>query len=83
MGPVITPVMRAARNDELEQATPHVRMPHMACAYPGCPFPAFPHASNTRYVDESSNWHLLCETHAAEDDEHWGDMWREYYSGLM
>ena len=83
MGPVITPTMRAARNDEMEQAAPHNRMPHMDCAYPGCPFPAFPHQSRTLYEDPASNWHLLCETHAADTDEYWDERWAEYHAGCM
>ena len=38
---------------------------------------------NTAYVDEESNWAVLCAECQEEADEYWNDMWAEYYSGCM
>ena len=38
---------------------------------------------NTKYVDEKSNWKELCLSCKELNDEHWSDMWSDYYSNCM
>lgn len=38
---------------------------------------------NTRYEDENSNWAFLCEECHEDNDEHWREMWSEYYADVM
>ena len=38
---------------------------------------------NTQYVDEESNWVTLCPDCATANDEHWSDMWSEYYASRL
>jgi len=38
---------------------------------------------NTRYVDDSRNWVVLCDKCAAINAEYWADMWADYYSEVM
>ena len=37
----------------------------------------------TCYVDEESNYATLCPACHEVNDEHWDEMWRDYYSGLL
>lgn len=82
MGPVITEAMRAARNDEVAERIDE-SVGKMHCAFPGCPFAPWPHQTRTLYQEESSNWHLLCEAHAAETDDYWDERWAEYHRDCM
>lgn len=38
---------------------------------------------NTAYNDDERNWVTLCPECAKANDEHWAEMWREYYSGCL
>lgn len=38
---------------------------------------------NTQYVNDESNFCILCHDCQQEADEHWSDMWADYYSGIM
>ena len=38
---------------------------------------------NTHYENEESNWDFLCEECHEDNDEHWREMWSEYYSNVM
>ncbi len=38
---------------------------------------------NTQYVQEESNWAVLCGEHQAEADECWAERWAEYYAGCL
>lgn len=83
MGPAITPAMRAARNDELAERRVDPREDFMACAQDGpCSGVVGPHRSHTFYKDEASNWHLLCDAHAAENDDYWNERWDEYRASV-
>lgn len=35
---------------------------------------------NTQYVDDSKNWVFLCDDCMRQNDEHWDEMWDDYYS---
>lgn len=37
----------------------------------------------TQYVEEESNFAVLCSSCQKESDEHWQDMWDEYYKGCL
>lgn len=38
---------------------------------------------STAYVDEESNYVTCCPECFDEVEEHWGDMWGDFYSGLL
>ena len=38
---------------------------------------------NTRYADDESNWVMLCDECATENDAYWAEMWADYYSMVM
>lgn len=38
---------------------------------------------NTRYANDRANWACLCSECQNAEDEHWSDMWDEYYRGCM
>jgi hypothetical protein len=38
---------------------------------------------NTQYYIDSSNWILACDECFEKIQEHWSDMWTEYYRGCM
>lgn len=38
---------------------------------------------NTRYVEEERNWVTLCSECRKENDEHWNQMWSDYYSDVL
>jgi hypothetical protein len=38
---------------------------------------------NTRYVDEERNYATLCPSCWKECEEHWKDMWADYYNNCM
>jgi len=38
---------------------------------------------NTAYEEDESNWNTLCEDCQVEVDEHWADMWNEYWSSVL
>ena len=35
---------------------------------------------NTQYIDEESNYMVLCKDCQKDSDECWQEMWEEYYS---
>jgi hypothetical protein len=37
----------------------------------------------TSYHDDESNWANLCPSCQEEADEHWEEMWEEYYSSRL
>lgn len=74
-GPTITGVMRAARNDELEERQLSAGR---LCIYPGCEEPGHTYRRNTQYLDTGSNWGWACDEHEALDHEEMEDVWREY-----
>jgi hypothetical protein len=37
---------------------------------------------NTAYADDERNWVVLCDECFAENEEHWHEMWAEYYSSI-
>lgn len=38
---------------------------------------------NTMYNDDERNFVTLCPECRIENDEHWEEMWKEYYRGLL
>ncbi len=38
---------------------------------------------NTNYVEEDSNYAVLCDPCQKEADAYWADMWASYYSGCL
>ncbi len=38
---------------------------------------------NTNYTDDSRNWIVACDECFEEIEEHWAEMWREYYGGVL
>jgi hypothetical protein len=37
----------------------------------------------TSYVKEERNWVTLCPECRADNNQHWDDMWADYYAGCM
>lgn len=56
---------------------------HGPCDYGGCGKDGICSHQNTQYNDERSNYNTLCEEHQVEVDEHWAEMWADYYSGCL
>jgi hypothetical protein len=44
-----------------------------------CDNPGTLRRQNTSYADEDSNWNFLCKDCQKQADEHWSDMWADYY----
>ena len=38
---------------------------------------------NTAYVEEIDNWATCCEDCQEENDDHWDEMWQEYYRSRL
>lgn len=38
---------------------------------------------NTKYVDDTQNWVTLCPDCMRANEEHWADMWADFYSGCL
>lgn len=38
---------------------------------------------NTRYENWRDNWRFLCPDCQAAADEHWAELWAEYYAGCL
>lgn len=38
---------------------------------------------NTNYTDHESNFIVSCQECFERSEEHWDEMWREYYSGQL
>jgi phage FluMu protein Com len=38
---------------------------------------------NTNYVEDKSNFAILCPVCQEENDKYWKGMWEEYYSGCL
>lgn len=38
---------------------------------------------NTAFVDEKLNWVVLCDECHKENEEHWAEMWDDYYSPCL
>jgi len=53
------------------------------CIHPHCDKDGERYRQNTAYVNEESNWVVLCPEHIEENEAYWADMWAEYYSGCM
>lgn len=49
------------------------------CSKPG----AERYHQRTQYVEEERNYVTLCKKCRADNDEHWADMWSDYYSGCL
>lgn len=49
------------------------------CGDPG----ACHYRQNTQYEDEKSNWVKMCPTCQIANDDHWDQMWAEYWSGRL
>lgn len=41
------------------------------------------HRMSTAYVNDEENFRILCPRCQKECDEHWEEMWHEYYSGRL
>jgi hypothetical protein len=64
--------------------SPPAHMPHNGpCQYGGCGLPGKLERQNTSYNDEDSNWSTFCIDHQKEVDEHWDEMWKDYWSGRL
>ena len=38
---------------------------------------------NTQYYDDRENWVFLCDGCHVFNEEHWAEMWRDYYAGCL
>ena len=38
---------------------------------------------DTKYVEEHRNWVTLCPECKKENDEHWKEMWSDFYDNCM
>jgi len=38
---------------------------------------------NTQYYDDRSNWVFLCNDCNMLNEEHWAEMWRDYYAECL
>lgn len=38
------------------------------------------HRRLTQYHSDAENWITCCKDCKAEDDEHWKEMWKDYYN---
>jgi hypothetical protein len=52
------------------------------CQYPNCTKPGIKRRQRTAYVNDESNFVMLCEEHHKENDEYWNEQWEEYYRDL-
>ena len=52
------------------------------CQCCGC-LGAETHRQNTRYVNDEQNIVTLCPCCREENDQHWAEMWSDYYSGCL
>lgn len=82
MGPIITPEMRAVREDQLAERQ-ELQGPVIECAFPGCKGIPYRRRMPTCYVDDESNFLVACKEHHEESDKLWEDQWAEYHSGLL
>jgi len=49
----------------------------------GCGRPGIRRRQNTAYPNDEMNFAILCAECQAENDEHWAEMWAEYYRGCL
>lgn len=47
-----------------------------------CGDPGTLRRQNTAYADDALNWQTLCDPCQEEADDHWSEMWRQYYSEI-
>lgn len=48
-----------------------------------CPNEGVTRRQNTAYVDNKMNWVTMCDDCFKFNEEHWDEMWTEYYSGRL
>ena len=61
----------------------HTALPLCDGLYGPCFCRGHRRVQNTAYVDEKKNWVFLCDTCMEANDEHWDEMWREYYGSVL
>lgn len=56
---------------------------HCTGMYQPCGRIAKRRRQNTQYVDEESNWVIMCDECFAENEEYWAGMWADYYRNCL
>ena len=58
------------------------KQPPLQCS--GCDrLDAVRYRQNTRYVEDERNFVTLCPECRQKNDQHWSDMWADYYSDCL
>ena len=55
---------------------------NLTCTRCGCN-KATENRQRTSYADDESNWAILCPSCQEECDEHWEELWQDYYASRM
>lgn len=56
---------------------------HCTGMFHPCGKPAKRRRQNTQYVNDESNFVIMCDECFAENEEHWRGMWADYYRDVL